>query len=130
MNELSLTTPALLFSAISLILLAYTNRFMGYAQLVRNLYEKFSNNPNSILKAQIKNLRQRIKLTRTMQVLGVSSLFLCVVTMFLMYVGADMSAVYVFGIALLLLLASLAVSLYEIQISIKALDLHLNDMEN
>lgn len=130
MNQLSLTTPALLFSAISLILLAYTNRFMGYAQLVRNLYEKFRNNPDSVLKAQIKNLRKRIRLTRTMQVLGVASLFLCVVTMFLMYLGAEQVATYIFGLAILMLLASLAVSLYEIQISVKALDLHLNDMEN
>lgn len=130
MNQLSLTTPALLFSAISLILLAYTNRFMGYAQLVRNLYEKFKNNPDSVLKAQIKNLRKRIRLTRTMQVLGVASLFLCVVTMFLLYLGAEQVATFIFGLAILMLLASLAVSLYEIQISVKALDLHLNDMEN
>lgn len=103
---------------------------MGYAQLVRNLYENFKRNPDSVLKAQIANLRRRIKLTRTMQVLGVASLFLCVVTMFLLYVGAENGATYVFAFAILLLLASLAVSLYEIQISVKALDLHLNDMEN
>lgn len=129
MDELKLTTPALLFSAISLILLAYTNRFMGYAQLVRTLYERFKTNPDSVLKAQIKNLRRRIKLTRTMQVLGVASLLLCVVTMFLMFIGAEISATYVFGLAIILLLASLGVSLYEIQISVKALDLHLTDME-
>ena len=103
---------------------------MGYAQLVRTLYENFKRNPDSVLKAQITNLRRRIKLTRTMQVLGVASLFLCVVTMFLLYIGADNSATYVFGFAILLLSASLAVSLYEIQISVKALDLHLNDMEH
>ncbi|MBN2805658.1 MAG: DUF2721 domain-containing protein, partial [Prolixibacteraceae bacterium] len=55
MEGLTLTTPALLFSAVSLILLAYTNRFLGYAQLVRNLYEKFKENPNAVLLAQIKN---------------------------------------------------------------------------
>lgn len=129
MNELSLTTPALLFSAISLILLAYTNRFLGYAQLVRNLYEKFRNNPDSVLRAQISNLRKRLRLTRTMQVLGVASLFMCVVSMFLIYISFLRGANYTFGVAILLLLASLGVSLYEIQISVRALDLHLNDME-
>ena len=129
MNELSITTPALLFSAISLIFLAYTNRFLGYAQLVRNLYEKFKINPDTVLKAQISNLRKRLRLTRLMQVLGVTSLFMCVVSMFLVYVSVQVGATFTFGIAILLLLASLAVSLYEIQISVGALDLHLNDME-
>ena len=128
-ENLNLTTPALLFSAISLILLAYTNRFMGYAQLIRNLYEKFSTNPDSVLLGQIENLRKRIYLTRTMQVLGVLSLFLCVITMFLVYIGMKILAAYIFGIALLSLIASLGVSLREIQISVKALDLHLKNME-
>ncbi|MDA3818643.1 MAG: DUF2721 domain-containing protein, partial [Prolixibacteraceae bacterium] len=74
MDKLTLTTPALLFSAVSLILLAYTNRFLGYAQVVRNLYERFKENPDNILLAQIKNLRKRMYLTRAMQLLGVLSL--------------------------------------------------------
>ena len=64
-----------------------------------------------------------------MQALGVSSLFLCVVTMFLLYVGLVLLSAYVFGLALLLLIASLGVSLWEIQISVKALEIHLKDME-
>ena len=65
-----------------------------------------------------------------MQALGVSSLFLCVVTMFLIYVGMLLLSAYVFGAALLLLIASLGVSLWEIQISVRALDIHLKDMES
>ena len=80
-------------------------------------------------RAQIDNLRRRLHLTRTMQALGVSSLFLCVVTMFLLYVGLVLLSAYVFGLALLLLIASLGVSLWEIQISVKALEIHLKDME-
>ncbi len=87
MEELTLTTPALLFSAVSLILLAYTNRFLSYAQLVRTLKEKHLQHPSQVTRAQIDNLRRRLHLTRTMQTLGVSSLFLGVVTMFLIYVG-------------------------------------------
>jgi len=128
-EEITLTTPALLFSAISLIMLAYTNRFLGYATLIRALHEKFKSNPNAVLLGQIANLRKRLYLTKYMQILGVSSLFLCVFTMFLIFVGSHVLAIWVFGIALLLLIASLAVSLLEIQISVKALNLHLGDME-
>lgn len=85
MEELTLTTPALLFSAVSLILLAYTNRFLSYAQLVRQLRDRYVENPSDITEAQIENLRKRLNLTRTMQGLGIASLFLCVVSMFLIY---------------------------------------------
>ena len=130
MEELTLTTPALLFSAVSLILLAYTNRFLSYAQLVRTLKEQHLQHPSKVTRAQIDNLRRRLHLTRSMQALGVSSLFLCVVTRFLLYVGMLLLSAYVFGAALLLLIASLGVSLWEIQISVRALDIHLKDMES
>ena len=130
MEELTLTVPALLFPAISLILLAYTNRFLSYAQLVRTLKEQHLQHPSKVTRAQIDNLRRRLHLTCSMQALGVSSLFLCVVTMFLIYVGMLLLSAYVFGAALLLLIASLGVSLWEIQISVRALDIHLKDMES
>jgi len=129
MEILTLTTPALLFSATSLILLAYTNRFLAYAQVVRNLYEKFKENPDLVLKAQINNLRKRLYLTRTMQILGVLSLFFCVISMFLIYIDQNFSASWAFGIGLLLLIISLGYSAWEINISVKALDLHLKNME-
>ena len=127
MEELTLTTPALLFSAVSLILLAYTNRFLSYAQLVRK--EQHLQHPSKVTRAQIDNLRRRLHLTRTMQILGVTSLFLCVVTMFLLYIGLILLSAYVFGAALLLLIGSLGVSIWEIQISVRALEIHLHDME-
>ena len=130
MEELSLTTPALLFSAVSLILLAYTNRFLSYAQLVRTLKEQHLQHPSKVARAQVDNLPRRLHLTRTMQLLGVTSLFLCVVTMFLIYVGLMLLSAYVFGAALLLLVGSLGVSIWEIQISVRALEIHLKDMEN
>ena len=129
MEELTLTTPTLLFSAGSLILLAYTNRFLSYAQLVRVLKEQYLQNHSEVTAAQIANLRLRLYLTRSMQVLGISSLFFCVVSMFLIYIKIYTPAVYVFGLALLLLIASLGVSIWEIQISVKALEIHLKDME-
>jgi peptidoglycan/LPS O-acetylase OafA/YrhL len=129
MDQLTLTTPALLFSAVSLIILAYTNRFLAYASVIRNLHTTFKENPNSVLLGQIHNLRKRLRLTQAMQILGISSLLLCVVCMFLIYVHLHIWAEILFGIALVLLILSLAISIREIQISVKALDLHLNDME-
>ena len=128
-DEITLTTPALLFSAISLIMLAYTNRFLSYANLIRTLHEKFKVKPDEVLLGQIANLRKRLYLTKYMQILGVTSLFLCVLTMFLIFVGSQIFAVWIFGIALLLLIASLGLSILEIQISVHALNLHLGDME-
>lgn len=128
--ELTLTTPALLFSAISLLLLAYTNRFLALAQLVRNLHAMYKQKPDEILFGQIQNLRLRISLIRYMQIMGITSLLLCVLCMFLIYIGELPLAIVVFGVALLLLIASLAISIWEIQISVRALNLHLSDMEN
>ena len=130
MEELSLTTPALLFSAVSLILLAYTNRFLSYAQLVRTLKEQHLQHPSKVTRAQIDNLRRRLHLTRTMQLLGVTSLFLWVGTRFLMYGGLMRLSANVIGAALLLLVGALGVSIWEIQISVRALEIHLKDMEN
>ena len=128
--EIDLTTPALLFSAISLIMLAYTNRFLSYAQLVRTLKEQYMENPSSVKAAQIANLRKRLYLTRAMQVTGIGSLLLCVVSMFLMYIQLYLISVYIFGLALVLLIISLGISVREIYISVKALELHLSDMDS
>ena len=127
---LDLTTPSLLFSAISLILLAYTNRFLSYASVVRALKEKHqqTHDPKDI--AQIANLRKRLYLTRSMQILGILSLLLCVIAMFFIYVSWQVFAAWIFGIALLLLAASLCVCIWEIDISVKALEIHLGDISS
>ncbi|MGB2225784.1 MAG: DUF2721 domain-containing protein [Polaribacter sp.] len=128
MNELSLTTPALLFSAISLIMLAYTNRFLAYAAVVRNLHAKYQERQDTILLDQIKNLSTRLQLTRWMQIFGIVSLLLCVLTMFLIYIELHTLAVYIFGVALILLIISLGLLIREIQISVDALSLHISDI--
>ena len=120
MQELTLITPTFLFSAVSLILLAYTNRFLSYAQLVRNLKDNYMEHRSAVTKAQIMNLRKRLKLTKFMQLMGVMSLLLCVATMFLIYIGFQIISAYVFGVALLLLIVSLGLSVWEIQISVKS----------
>ncbi|ALJ04648.1 hypothetical protein APS56_05650 [Pseudalgibacter alginicilyticus] len=130
MEALTLTTPALLFSAISLIMLAYTNRFIAYAATIRSLHDKYLIKKDSVLITQIQNIKQRLYLTRSMQIFGISSLLLCVLTMFLIYIEQQIIAVWVFGIALILLITSLAFLIWEIQISVKALEHHIKDIEN
>ena len=130
MQELTLITPTFLFSAISLLLLAYTNRFLSYAQLVRTLKDQYMQDHSALTLAQIKNMRKRLYLTKNMQMLGVASLLLCVATMFLIYVGFQIISVYVFGLALVLLIISLALSVLEIRISAKSLEIYLSNMEN
>lgn len=129
MEQLTLTTPALLFSAISLIMLAYTNRFLAYASVIRNLHDKYLKEHDDSLLRQIKNLKLRLNLTRWMQIFGITSLLFCVLTMFLIYVNQQMIAVYIFGFALILLIISLALLIREIQISAEALKHHIADIE-
>ena len=130
MEELTLTTPALLFSAISLIMLAYTNRFLAYAAVIRNLHDKYQTEKDSVLIAQIENIKKRLYLTRSMQIFGITSLLFCVLTMFLIYIQQPTIAVWTFGFALILLIFSLAFLIWEIQISVKALEHHIKDIEN
>jgi hypothetical protein len=127
--KITLATPALLFSAISLLLLAFTNRFLALANLVRNLHAQYKENPNNLLIGQIRNIRKRLILIRNMQVYGILSLLLCVLSMFLIYIETQHIAEIVFGIALVLMIISLGLSIKEILISVHALNLHLGDIE-
>ncbi|MEI6555980.1 MAG: DUF2721 domain-containing protein [Paludibacter sp.] len=129
MEKLTLITPTFLFSAISLILLAYTNRFLSYAQLVRTLKDRYMEDHSALTHAQIMNLRKRLYLTKNMQLFGVVSLLLCVATMFLIYIGLQDISAYVFGLAILFLILSLSLSVWEIQISAKSLEIYLSDMQ-
>lgn len=124
----NLTTPALLFPAVSLLLLAYTNRFLALAALIRNLHASYRTNPEAVLIGQIANLRRRVYLIRNMQALGVSSLLVCVICMLVLFFGQLFLGKILFTLSLLLLSASLALSVREIQISVKALELHLGDL--
>jgi hypothetical protein len=127
-TRITLATPALLFSAISLLMLAFTNRFLALAALVRNLHALYKEKPNEVLIGQIRNLKTRLNLIRWMQICGITSLLLCVFSMLLIYVGWLGAAELVFGLGLVLMILSLALSIWEIQISVDALNLHLGDI--
>ena len=130
MTGLSLTTPALLFSSISLILLAYTTRFLAYASLIRTLHNEYKKNGDVTLKEQIFNLRKRLYLTRSMHLFGIYSLLLCVLSMFFFLVQLNFIGVWLFAISLISLIISLGILIWEIQISVKALEHHLKVIEN
>lgn len=126
--ELTLTTPALLFPTISLLLLAYTNRFLAIANVIRGLHARYESQPSENILGQIDSLRQRVRLIRNMQALGIGSLFLCVLSMMVIYVGWQEGAKLIFGFSLFLLLVSLGVSFREIQLSVNALNLQLKTL--
>lgn len=128
--KIALATPALLFSAISLLLLAFTNRFLALANLVRSLHAQYKEKPDKLLYGQIRNLRRRLLLIRNMQIYGISSLLLCVLSMFLIYIELQRAGELVFGVALILMIISLSLSIREILISVHALNLHLSDIED
>ncbi|MCA1802278.1 MAG: DUF2721 domain-containing protein [Rhodothermaceae bacterium] len=126
---MDLTTPALLFPAISLLLLAYTNRFLTIAGLIRKLHEQHKSAPDPLIAGQIENLRKRLTMIKNMQLHGVGSLFLCVLCMFLLFAGEIFAGKIIFAISLLMLLYSLWLSIREIYISVNALDLQLSEMQ-
>ncbi len=129
--ELQLSTPALLFSAITLLMLAFTNRFLAIATLIRGLHKNYRKSPEKeIIVEQIHNLRRRLTLIKNMQLFGVFSFLLCVVCMYLLFRGYTEAANWVFVASMVSLLISLGISLVEIQISTKALNLELGDMED
>jgi len=126
---LTLTTPALLFPAISLLLLAYTNRFLVLAQLIRKLADEERNQHLETNTRQILLLRRRISLTKRMQLAGVFSFLLCTLSMFALFLSLELTGMVLFGGSLVTLAVSLIYSLWEIQISTNALNVQLQDME-
>ncbi len=127
--EFTLTTPALLFSAISLLLLAYTNRFLALASIIRSMKTQYLQSKDQNLLGQMANLRKRLFLIRNMQACGIISFFFCVLCMFLMYYQLPQLAQYVFGLSLFLLMISLFISFREIQMSVNALKMELKDLK-
>ncbi|QNL49323.1 DUF2721 domain-containing protein [Olivibacter sp. SDN3] len=127
---ITITTPALLFPAISLIMLAYTNRFLALATLVRSLHAKYlDNNQSGIIHGQIQNLRYRLKLIKYMQAYGVLSFVACVLCMLFVFMQWSPWAELLFGLSLIFFTVSLIISLVEIQKSTTALELELSNME-
>ena len=130
MENMTLTTPALLFPAISLLLLAYTNRFLTLAQVIRQLHPGKSGPVTELAMRQLGGLKRRIGLIKLMQGFGVMSFLLCALSMFALFIELQMAGKVLFGLSLLALAVSLLVSLWEVLVSTEALNIVLSDMEN
>ena len=126
--DITLTTPALLFSTISLILLAYTNRFLALGSRIRTLYDRYQDSHGPSLLAQIESMRARVNLIRLMQLYGVLGLFLCVLCMFCLFAGLVIMGKILFGLSLVAMMVSLGLSTREIHISTQALNIQLESL--
>ncbi len=126
---LEVTTPALLFPAISLLMLAYTNRFVTLAGLVRDLKAEHDKKPSENLKLQIDNLAFRLNVIQYMQVMGALSFFFCAFSMFSFFVHKAELGTLMFGVGLASLLLSLILLIVELLVSVRALKLMLMNMK-
>ena len=128
--ELSVNVPALLFPAISLIMLAYTNRFLALSNRVRILHDNYkSHEQRHIIFGQIKNIKYRIKLIQNMQTWGVACVLFSILSMFLIFIDYQFIAKFVFAISLISFSISIFLSLIEIRLSTRAIELELSDIE-
>ena len=128
--ELSVNIPALLFPAISLIMLAYTNRFLALSNRVRMLHDKYQViEQRHIVFGQIKNLKYRIKLVQNMQTYGVATLLSSILCMFFIFIEYQAVAKFIFAVSLTTFSISIFLSFIEIRLSTKAIELELSDME-
>jgi hypothetical protein len=127
--DINITTPALLFPAISLLLLAYTNKYLAIASLIRQLYNRLNHEKKETVMRQIGNLRRRVGLIIYMQIFAVLSITLCMFAMFSLFLNSYVLGSVIFSLSLLAMIASLLLSLYELRISGDALNIELEDME-
>ena len=129
--DITINTPALLFPAISLIMLAYTNRFLALANVIRNLHDRYKGREPkeaALLHAQIKNLKFRLRLIKNMQILGVLSFILAIISMYYIYREEMDFAEYTFASSLIIFCSSLILSLVELINSTRSLEIELSDM--
>ncbi len=127
--SIELTAPSILFPAISLLLLAFTNRFLGLASLIRSLHDRYKDQPDPLILAQLGNLRNRLLLIRDMQACGVCSLTVCIICISFVLLNMQTAAVISFVLSLLLMFIAMVLSLREILVSCRALEMHLADIE-
>lgn len=127
--EMTITTPSLLFPAISLLMLAYTNRFVTLANVIRQLSNLENAPSRDIVIRQIENLRIRMTVIRLMQAFGVISFVFCTLSMFSLLLSFQVAGMYLFAVSLILLVISLLCSFYEVNISTTAINIELEKFD-
>ncbi len=126
---MELTTPSLLFPAISLLLLAYNNRFQTLGLLIRQMTKDGAEERRPRYREQLKILKRRIGYIKRMQALGIISFILCTFAIFSLFVGQQLMGIYLFGLSLITLVASLLFALVETLSSTTALMIELEACE-
>ncbi|WP_432741861.1 DUF2721 domain-containing protein [Methylobacter sp. G7] len=127
--DITITTPALLFPAISVLFLAYSNRFLAIAGRIREQHNLFNKTQSPIAKKQIDSLRQRIRFIVAMQLLAVIGIICCIIAMGLIFYGLQYDGNLAFGFSMIFIVLSLLASISELLLSTKALNIELEDME-
>ena len=122
------TTPALVFPAISLLMLAYTNRFVVLADLARELHKNQLQHPDRKFIDQIANLQKRMDIIRKMQIYGALSFIFAAISMLCALLSLSVVAISTFFVSLILLITSLIYLMRELTISIDALKIQLDDL--
>ncbi|RAP23557.1 DUF2721 domain-containing protein [Candidatus Marinamargulisbacteria bacterium SCGC AG-343-K17] len=128
--QINITTPAILFPAITLLMLAYTNRFLALSQLIRSLHKEYKENQSLNILKQIQHLKYRILLIRFMQAFGALSILVCALSISFIFFGVDQIGAVLFFCSVILFILSVISSFIEIVLSTKALAVLLSDIEN
>lgn len=129
MDGFSYSVPGLLFPAISLLMLAYTNRFLGLAAVTRELIDRHRERPDPGLRKQLRSLSVRLNLIRHAQGVGGTGLLFCTGSLFAMFMRDLALAQWIFGASLVLMMTSLAIGLREIYLSARAIQIELESIE-
>ena len=125
------TVTALMFPAIPLTISIYSNRFHTLSSLIRKLHDEyiFEKHIPSEWEKQLLNLNGRIKLLRYSIVFASFGFLFNMLTVFGLYLNRILEAIIIFGSCLIAMIISIIFFIREIQLSTKALKLHLSDMK-
>ena len=125
------TIVALMFPAIPFTMSIYSNRFHTLSSLIRKLHDEyiFEKHIPSQWEKQLINLNGRIKLLRYSIVFASFGFLFNMLTVFGLYLNRILEARIIFGSCLIAMIISIIFFIREIQLSTKALKLHLSDMK-
>ena len=125
------TVTALMFPAIPLLMSVYANRFHTLSSLIRKIHDEYvwEKHIPPEWEKQLINLNRRVKLLKyTITVASFGFLF-NMLTVFTLYLDRMFEARIIFGSCCLAMIISIIFFIIEIQISTKALKLHLSDVQ-
>ncbi|MDQ5886205.1 MAG: hypothetical protein QG628_602 [Patescibacteria group bacterium] len=127
--DIPITTPALLFPAIAILMLGFVNRYLGTSSLIRSIKKDYDTGYKRVdITNQLHILTKRIELSRYMLTLGSFALMLACLSMFLIFVDRQNLGNKVFGLSIAAMITSLLVSMYETSLSNKSLLIEIDDI--